>query len=406
MNFEQSVGSAALQRDLLDFMRRWVIPAEERYWAEFDASSLPQRIPPVMEELKSEARSRGLWNLFLPDPEYGAGLSNVDYAPLAEITGHSPLAPEALNCSAPDTGNMELLALFGSQEQKERWLNPLLRGEIRSCIVMTEPEVASSDPSNIACRIQADGDHYIINGRKWWISGAAHPQCRIGVLMGATDPKADRHYRHTFLLVPMDTRGVTLLRQQPVFGYEGPGGHCEVRFEDVRVPNSNRIGEEGDAFGMAQARLGPGRIHHAMRAIGMAERALHLLCMRARARTAFGKLLAEQGVVQEQIARSRLDIDQARLLCLHAAWLMDSAGNKAARTAIAEIKVAAPNVACTVIDRAIQVHGAAGLSADFPLAQMYAWARALKIVDGPDEVHLRTIARAELAAESRKVRED
>jgi acyl-CoA dehydrogenase len=406
MDFEQSAKSTALQRELLDFLRTCVIPAEDQYWAEFDASTIPQRISPVMEELRAEARSRGLWNLFLPDPEYGAGLSNADYAPLAEITGHSQLAPEAINCSAPDTGNMELLAMFGSEEQKARWLQALLKGEIRSCIVMTEPEVASSDPSNIACSIEPDGDEYIITGRKWWISGAAHPLCRFGLFVGCTDPHADRHRRHTFVLVPMGTPGVNVVRQLPVFGYDDPGGHCEIAFEGVRVPKTNRIGEEGGAFAMAQARLGPGRIHHAMRAIGMAERALHLMCVRAQRRVAFGKPLSEQSVVQDQVARSRLEIDQTRLLCHHAAWLMDTAGNKAARAAIAEIKVAAPNVACTVIDRAIQVHGAAGLSPDFPLAQMYAWARALKIVDGPDEVHLRTIARTELEGKRESVRED
>jgi acyl-CoA dehydrogenase len=405
MDFEPSARSKALYSELRDFLQSRIIPAEDRYWEELDVSAIPHRISPVMEELKSEARRRGLWNLFMPDGELGAGLTNADYAPLAELSGHSPIAPEAVNCSAPDTGNMELLALFGTAGQKERWLRPLLAGEIRSCIIMTEPDVASSDPSNIACRIERDGDEYIVTGRKWWISGAAHPACRVGMLMGCTDPVADRHRRHTFLAVPMDAPGVSVIRQLPVFGYLDSGGHCEVRFEGARIPVGNRIGEEGAAFAIAQARLGPGRIHHAMRALGMAERALHLLCLRAKSRTAFGKRLEEQGVVRESIARSRLEIDQARLLCLQAAWLMDSAGNKAARGTIAKIKVAAPEAACNVIDRAIQVHGAAGLSADFPLAQMYASARTLRILDGPDEVHLRTIAKLELSDAGPAVRD-
>jgi acyl-CoA dehydrogenase len=406
MDFKPSTRSQALSAQLLEFVQARVIPAEERYWAELDVATIPNRISTVMEELKDEARRRGLWNLFLPDAELGAGLTNVEYAPLAEITGQSPLAPESLNCSAPDTGNMELLALFGTTEQKERWLQPLLAGTVRSCIVMTEPDVASSDPSNIACRIERDGEEYVVTGRKWWISGAAHPACRVGMVMGCTDPAADRHRRHTFLAVPMDTPGVSVIRQLPVFGYLDPGGHCEVRFEGARIPVSNRIGEEGEAFAMAQARLGPGRIHHAMRAIGMAERALRLMCLRAGSRTAFGKTLAEQGVVREHIARSRLEIDQARLLCLHAAWLMDTEGTKAARGAIAQIKVAAPVAACNVADRAIQVHGAAGLSDDVPLPHLYAAARALRILDGPDEVHMRTIAKLELSSDRPFVRDD
>jgi acyl-CoA dehydrogenase len=396
MDFAYSPRVLELREQLWDFMNTQVIPAEGPYFAEFSAETVPHRIPAVMEDLKREARSRGLWNLFLPDERFGAGLTNVQYAPLAEITGHSLIAPEAINCSAPDTGNMEVLALFGSPEQQERWLKPLLAGEIRSCVAMTEPAVASSDPTNISCRIDQDGDQLVITGRKWWTSGAAHPQARVSLLMGLSDPEADPHRRHSFVLVPMDAPGVHVVRQLKVFGYDDPGAHCEVMFDEVRVPAGNLIGERGAAFAIAQARLGPGRIHHCMRIIGAAERALALMCERARTRTAFGKLLAEQGVVQQAIARSRVEIEQVRLLCHKAAWLMDTQGTKAARTEIAAIKVAAPQVACDVIDRAIQVHGGAGVSNDFPLARMYAWARALRILDGPDEVHLQSIARQEL----------
>jgi acyl-CoA dehydrogenase len=396
MDFAYSPRVLELREQLWDFMNTHVIPAEEPYFAEFSAETVPHRIPAVMEDLKREARSRGLWNLFLPDERFGAGLTNLQYAPLAEITGHSLIAPEAINCSAPDTGNMEVLALFGSPEQQERWLKPLLAGEIRSCVAMTEPAVASSDPTNISCRIDQDGDQLVITGRKWWTSGAAHPQARVSLLMGLSDPEADPHRRHSFVLVPMDAPGVHVVRQLKVFGYDDPGAHCEVMFDEVRVPAGNLIGERGTAFAIAQARLGPGRIHHCMRIIGAAERALALMCERARTRTAFGKLLAEQGTVQQAIARSRVEIEQVRLLCHKAAWLMDTQGTKAARTEIAAIKVAAPQVACDVIDRAIQVHGGAGMSNDFPLARMYAWARALRILDGPDEVHLQSIARQEL----------
>ncbi len=314
MDFAYSPRVLELRERLWDFMNTHVLPAEERYFAEFSAATVPHHISPVMEELKAEARSRGLWNLFLPDERFGAGLTNLEYAPLAEITGHSLIAPEAINCSAPDTGNMEVLALFGTPEQQERWLKPLLAGEIRSCVAMTEPDVASSDPTNIATRIEQDGDDLIITGRKWWTSGAAHPLARVSLLMGLSDPDAEPHRRHSFVLVPMEAEGVRVVRQLQVFGYDDPGSHCEVMFDEVRVPAGNLIGERGAAFAIAQARLGPGRIHHCMRVIGTAERALALMCERARTRTAFGKLLAEQGVVQQAIARSRVEIEQVRLL--------------------------------------------------------------------------------------------
>ncbi len=401
MDFAYSPRVLELRERLWDFMNSHVIPAEERYFAEFSAATIPHRIPAVMEELKAEARSRGLWNLFLPDERFGAGLTNLEYAPLAEITGHSLIAPEAINCAAPDTGNMEVLALFGTPEQQEAWLKPLLAGEIRSCVAMTEPDVASSDPTNISTRIEQDGDELIVTGRKWWTSGAAHPLARVSLLMGLSDPDADSHRRHSFVLVPMDADGVHIVRQLQVFGYDDPGSHCEVMFDEVRVPATNLIGERGAAFAIAQARLGPGRIHHCMRVIGTAERALALLCERARTRTAFGKLLAEQGVVQQAIARSRVELEQVRLLCHKAAWLMDTEGTKGARAEIAAIKVAAPQVACDIVDRAIQVHGGAGMSNDLPLARMYAWTRALRILDGPDEVHLQSIARHELRKATR-----
>jgi acyl-CoA dehydrogenase len=396
MDFAYSPRVIELRAQLWDFMNTHVLPAEERYFEEFSPSTVPHRISPVMEELKAEARKRGLWNLFLPDERFGAGLTNLEYAPLAEITGHSLIAPEAINCSAPDTGNMEVLALFGSPEQQETWLRPLLAGEIRSCVAMTEPDVASSDPTNISTRIEHDGDELIITGRTWWTSGAAHPLARVALLMGLSDPDAEPHRRHSFVLVPMQAQGVRAVRQLQVFGYDDPGGHCEVMFDEVRVPAANLIGERGAAFAIAQARLGPGRIHHCMRVIGTAERALALMCERARTRTAFGKLLAEQGVVQQAIARSRVELEQVRLLCHKAAWLMDTEGTKGARAEIAAIKVAAPQVACDIVDRAIQVHGGAGMSNDVPLARMYAWTRALRILDGPDEVHLQSIARHEL----------
>jgi acyl-CoA dehydrogenase len=387
-----------LRERLLAFMDSHVYPAEPTYREQLEASGDPFFHPPVMEELKTEARERGLWNLFLPDERFGAGLTNLEYAPLAEIMGRSlALAPEATNCAAPDTGNMEILAEFGTPLQQEEWLEPLLEGEIRSCFAMTEPEVASSDATNMQARIERDGDGYVVNGHKWWTTGAASERCKVAIFMGVTDPEAEPHRRHGMILVPLDTPGVEIVRTLPVFGYdEGHGGHCEVIFEDVRVPAENMLGEEGAGFAIAQSRLGPGRIHHCMRAIGMAERAFDLMCARAHARFPFGKSLARQGVVRNWIAESRIEIEQTRLLVLKTAWLMDTAGNKGARIEISAIKVAAPEVATRVIDRAIQVHGGGGVSDDFPLAAMYAAARTLRIADGPDEVHKLSIARREL----------
>ncbi|WP_208027572.1 acyl-CoA dehydrogenase family protein [Rhabdothermincola sediminis] len=397
MDFELSPTAQDLRERLLAFMEERVYPAEAVYREQMAAAGDPHHHPAIIEELKAEARSRGLWNLFLPHKtEWTDGLSNTDYAPLAEITGRSPLAPEALNCSAPDTGNMEILTMFGTPEQKERWLQPLLEGEIRSCFAMTEPEVASSDATNIRCEIRREGDEYVINGHKWWISGAASHRCKVAILMGKTDPEAPIHLQQSMVLVPLDTPGVTIMRNLPVFGYEDREGHCEILFEDVRVPVSNLLGEEGGGFAIAQARLGPGRIHHCMRALGAAERALELMCRRVRDRVAFGKTLAEQGVIQQWIADSRIEIDQARLLTLYAAWLMDTVGNRGARTEISAIKVVAPNVALRVVDRAIQAHGGAGVSNDVPLAAMYAGLRTLRLADGPDEVHRMVIARREL----------
>jgi acyl-CoA dehydrogenase len=397
MEFEYSPRTQELRENLLEFMDSHVYPAEPVWHEQVEDSGNPYFHPPVMEELKQEARGRGLWNLFLPDERFGAGLTNLEYAPLAEITGRSHIAPEALNCAAPDTGNMEILAEFGTQQQQQDWLEPLLEGEIRSCFAMTEPEVASSDATNIQSRIERDGDEYVINGHKWWTSGAASDRCKISIFMGVSDPEADPHRRHSMILVPLDTPGVEIVRTLPVFGYDqGHGGHCEVLFEDVRVPASNMLGEEGSGFGIAQARLGPGRIHHCMRAIGMAERAFDLMCERAHNRVTFGRPLARQGVIREWIAESRIEIEQARLLVLKTAWLMDKAGSKGARIEISAIKVAAPEVAVRVLDRAIQVHGGGGVSNDFPLASMYAAARTLRIADGPDEVHKLSIARREL----------
>ncbi len=397
MDFELSPTARDLRERLLAFMDEAVYPAEAVYREQMAASGDPNHHPEVIEELKLDARRRGLWNLFLPHKtEWTEGLSNTDYAPLAEITGRSPLGPESLNCSAPDTGNMEILTMFGTAEQKERWLQPLLEGEIRSCFAMTEPAVASSDATNIQCEIRRDGDDYVINGRKWWISGAASHRCKVAILMGKTDPDAPTHLQQSMVLVPLDTPGVTIVRNLPVFGYQDREGHCEILFEDVRVPITNVLGQEGGGFAIAQARLGPGRIHHCMRAVGMAERALELMCQRVHTRVAFGKALAEQGVIREWIADSRIEIDQARLLTLNAAWLMDTVGNKGARTEVSAIKVVAPNVALRVVDRAIQAHGAAGVSNDFPLAAMYAGLRTLRLADGPDEVHRMVIARREL----------
>jgi len=382
---------------LEDFMDSHVYPNERVYGQqrkEMTESGHGDEVPRIVEDLKVEARNRGLWNLFLPDV---SGLSNVDYAHLAEIMGRSPgLAPEATNCAAPDTGNMEVLHMFGTAEQKEQWLRPLMDGEIRSAFAMTEPDVASSDATNISTSVTRDGDDYVINGRKWWTSGAADPRCKFFILMGKTDPTAPVHRQQSQILVPRDTPGVTVVRNLPVFGYLDQHGHCEVKFDNVRVPVSNLIGEEGGGFAIAQARLGPGRIHHCMRAIGVAERALELMCQRAVSRVAFGKTLAEQGVVREQIAESRMAIEQARLLTLKTAWLIDNVGAKGARSEIAAIKVIAPRVCCEVIDRAIQVHGGAGVSDDFPLASMYAHSRTLRIADGPDAVHVRSVARMEL----------
>ncbi|MGI5163059.1 acyl-CoA dehydrogenase family protein [Spirillospora sp. CA-253888] len=401
MDFGLSERARDYHGRLQEFMDSHVYPAEPVYAEqrrELRARGEEHTVPPVVEDLKAEARRRGLWNLFLPDATDPAhGLTVTDYASLAEITGRSPhLAPEATNCAAPDTGNMEVLHLFGSAEQKKRWLEPLLDGEIRSAFAMTEPEVASSDATNIATSIVRDGDHYVINGRKWWISGSADPRCKIMIVMGKTDPEGHPYLQQSMVLVPMDAPGVEIVRPLPVFGYSDQHGHCEIRFTDVRVPVENLIGEEGGGFAIAQARLGPGRIHHCMRAIGMAERALELMCRRAVDRVAFGKPLAAQGVVRQQIAESRMAIEQARLLTLKTAWLIDKHGVKAARSEVAAIKVVAPRVALEVVDRAIQVHGGAGVSDDTPLAQMWAGLRTLRLADGPDEVHVRSVARAEL----------
>jgi acyl-CoA dehydrogenase len=398
VDFELSHVAKELRENLLDFMEAHVYPAEPVYRQQIAASGDPHHFPPVMEELKAEARRRGLWNLFLPHKtRWTDGLSNLDYAPLAEVMGRSLIAPQALNCSAPDTGNMELLTLFGTDEQQQRWLEPLLEGEIRSCFVMTEPDVASSDATNISFRIDRDGDEYVLNGRKWFITGLADRRCALAIVLGRTADDGPRHGRHSMVLVPTDAPGVTAARGLTVFGYEDQEGHMEMVFDDVRVPVANRLGDEGQGFAMSQARLGPGRIHHAMRAIGAAERALELLCRRVQARVAWGKPLAEQGVIQEWIADSRIEIEQARLLTLKTAWLMDTVGNKGARIEVSAIKVAALNTAVRVIDRAIQAHGAAGVSGDFPLADLYAHLRALRLADGPDEVHRMAIARRELA---------
>ncbi len=400
MDFGFSEKARTVQRRATEFLTECVYPAEPVFAEQLAARPGEWTAPPVMEELKKQARERGLWNLFLPHSEWGAGLSNLEYAPIAETAGRSPhIAPEAMNCSAPDTGNMELLAMFGTPEQQERWLKPLLAGEIRSCFSMTEPEVASSDASNVATRIERDGDEYVITGRKWWSSGAMSPRCTLSIVMGVSDPAGARHQRHSMVLVPMDSPGLAVVRPTTVFGYgdQAHGGHAEIVFDRVRVPAGNLLGAPHRGFALAQARLGPGRIHHCMRAIGMAERALELMCQRALDRRAFGAAIADQGVVRDWIAESRLRIEQARLLVLKAAWLMDTVGNKGAAMEIAAIKVVAPEAARWVIDRAIQVHGAAGVSQDTPLAYLYAHLRTLQIADGPDEVHRRTVARHELA---------
>ncbi len=398
MDFSISSRAQTLAADLNEFMTDYVYPAESVYRQQIRDSGDPHFHAPVMEELKAEAKRRGLWNLFLPhETQWTAGLSNLDYATLAEITGRSPgLAAEALNCSAPDTGNMELLTMFGTEEQKQRWLKPLLDGDIRSSFAMTEPAVASSDATNVETQIARVGDEYVINGRKWWISGAASQRCRVLIVMGKTDSSAPRHRQQSMILVPIETPGVTVVRDLSVFGYTDVGGHPEVLLEDVRVPVSNRLGEEGGGFAMAQARLGPGRIHHAMRCIGAAERALELMCRRVVERTAFGGPLADQGVIQQWIADSRIDIEQVRLLTLKTAWLMDTVGNSGARTEISAIKVAATEMASQVVDRAIQAHGAGGVGQDFPLAAMAAQMRMLRLADGPNEVHRMQVAKREL----------
>ncbi len=397
MDFEPSERCREFTERLQAFMEEHVYPAEPVYEQQLAESGNPHHQPAVMEQLKGAARDAGLWNMFLPDAEHGAGLSNSDYAPLAEILGRARIASEACNCSAPDTGNMEVLHQFGDEAQKETWLMPLLDGEIRSAFAMTEPAVASSDATNIELRIERDGDEYVLNGRKWWISGAYHPNCRIMIVMGKTNPEGPTHKQQSQILVPLDTPGVTVLRNLSVFGYDDQEGHAEIDFADVRVPATNLISGEGDGFMIAQARLGPGRIHHGMRAIGAAERALEAMCERAVSRVTFGQPLAARANIQDWIAESRIEIEMARLLTLKAAWLMDTVGNRQARTEIAAIKVAAPNAALKVLDRAIQVHGAGGVSGDFSLAGAYAHLRTLRLADGPDEVHKLSIARRELA---------
>ncbi|WP_101255335.1 acyl-CoA dehydrogenase family protein [Streptomyces barkulensis] len=400
MDFGFDARTEELREKLLAFMDEHVHPAEAVAGQQRAALDSPWRTPPVVAELKAAARERGLWNLFLPDAEHGAGLTNLQYAPLAEITGRSPqLAPTATNCAAPDTGNMEVLAQFGSAEQRERWLKPLLAGEIRSAFAMTEPEVASSDATNIETRIRREGDEYVITGRKWYISGAMNPDCAVFIVMGKTDPDGeDIRRQQSMVLVPRDTPGVEVRRAMTVYGYEDHwhGGHAEVLFHDVRVPVANLIGEEGGGFAIAQARLGPGRIHHCMRLIGMAERAIELMCRRAGTRTAFGRPLAAQGVVQQWIADARVSVEQLRLLVLKTAWLMDTVGNRGAHTEIQAIKIAVPRTVVGILDRAVQLHGAGGVSQDFPLAELWAGARTLQLADGPDEVHQRSLARREL----------
>ncbi|MEV4481897.1 acyl-CoA dehydrogenase family protein [Micromonospora coxensis] len=398
MDFRHDETTERLRERLLRFMTECVHPAEPVFERQAQERDDPWAVPPVVAELQAEARRRGLWNLFLPG-EHGAGLSNLQYAPLAEITGRSPgLAPVALNCAAPDTGNMELLALFGSAEQRERWLTPLLEARIRSAFAMTEPAVASSDATNIATRIVRDGDEYVVNGRKWFVTGAMDPRCELFIVMGRTDPAAPRHRQHSQIIVPRDTPGVTVRRGMRTFGYDDSdhGGHAEIDFVDVRVPAGNLIGEEGSGFAVSQARLGPGRVHHCMRLVGMAERAVELMCRRVGDRHAFGGPLAGQGVIRDWIADARVRLEQARLLVLKTAWLMDTVGNQQAHTEIQAIKIVVPETTQWIIDRAIQAHGAAGVSQDTPLARLWARARALRLADGPDEVHRQSLARREL----------
>jgi acyl-CoA dehydrogenase len=388
MNFDYSEKVQGLREELMGFMDEHVYPNEKTYHEQVETGGDRWSTPPIMEELKEKARSAGLWNLFLPDSEYGAGLSNLEYAPLCEIMGRSLIAPEVFNCNAPDTGNMEVLVRYGSPEQQERWLKPLLDGEIRSCFCMTEPDVASSDATNIQSRIERDGDEYVINGRKWWSTGAGNRRCKISIFMGKTDPEAKRHEQQSMILVPLDTPGVEVERTLSVYGYdEAPHGHAEISFNDVRVPKENILWDEGKGFAIAQGRLGPGRIHHCMRQIGVAERALELMCERVKSREAFGKPLAEQGVIMEWIADSRMEIEQSRLLTLMAADMMDKVGNKEAKSEIAQIKVVAPNTTLRVLDRAVQAFGGAGVSGDFPLAAC------------PDEVHRAAVAKIELRKE-------
>ncbi|MEO2104266.1 MAG: acyl-CoA dehydrogenase family protein [Actinomycetota bacterium] len=395
MDFATSQRVQGLQQQIREFMDAEVFPNEAVYEEQIRESGDPHHHPQIVEDLKAKAKAAGLWNLFLPDEEWGAGLTNLEYAPLAELMGQVSFAPEVFNCNAPDTGNMEVLAKYGTRAQQEQWLVPLLDGEIRSCFSMTEPAVASSDARNIQSRIERDGDEYVINGRKWWTSNAGRANCTVSIFMGITDPDADPHRQQSMIIVPLDTPGITTLRNLTVFGYEDPEGHMEMTFEDVRVPADNLLQEEGDGFRIAQGRLGPGRIHHCMRLIGLAERALGAMVRRVADREAFGKPIAQQGVVQEWIAESRCEIEQARLLTLKAAWMMDTVGNKAARTEIAAIKVIAPSMACRVIDRAIQAHGGMGVSQDSFLARGYAGARSLRLADGPDEVHKMSIAKGE-----------
>ncbi len=398
MDFSYSPKVERLLKELREFMDQVVYPNERRFYEELEAAAERWTTPPIMEAMKTEARAAGLWNLFLPEAEWGAGLSNLEYAPLAEVMGRSPIASEVFNCSAPDTGNMEVLARYGTRQQQERWLVPLLEGRIRSAFAMTEPHVASSDATNISSRIEHDGGDYVINGHKWWCSGAGNAACEILIFMGKSDPSAARHKQQSMILVPRRTPGVNIVRPLPVFGYDhAPHGHWEIRFENVRVPAANMLLGEGRGFEIAQGRLGPGRIHHCMRAVGMAERALEAMRARAKSRVAFGRPIGEHGAAADMIARSRIEIEQARLLVLKAAYMMDTVGNKAARSEIAMIKVLAPNMALQVIDRAIQLHGAAGVSEDFGLAHAWAQARTLRIVDGPDEVHVAQLARLELA---------
>ena len=394
--FEMSDRTKKYQADLLEFMESHIYPAEPVYDQQMRESGDPHFQPPIVEELKAEARRRGLWNLFHPHPEWGPGLTNLEYAPLAEIMGRSHLASEACNCNAPDTGNMEVLTLFGTDEHKEKYLKPLLDGTMASAFAMTEPQVASSDATNVQLSMTRDGDDYVLNGRKWFASNALHKNCKVMIVMGKTDPTAAPHRQQSMMVVPIDAPGVTVMRGLPVFGYQDREGHAEIHFKDVRVPLKDVLKGEGEGFAISQARLGPGRIHHCMRAIGMAERALELMCKRAQSRVTFGKPISENANIQDWIAEARIDIEMIRLLTLKAAYLMDTVGNKAAQTEIAAIKVAAPKVALTIVDRAIQVHGGGGVTDDFPLALAWAHLRTLRLADGPDEVHKRAIARREL----------